>query len=308
MQFKRFVTYLIVALVIFSNQVVKACDACGCGGGGVFLGMMPQYKKHFAGIRYHQKSFDSHLGSSTGLLRTRENFRMLEVFGGTRLGKKGQLMAIAPYQWNTQTGRNGEVSINGLGDITTMAMMQVFESISLSKKEKLVSHAIHLGGGVKLPTGKWEFEDEGLLGQHANFMPGTGSFDFSAVGMYQFKLEDWGAAASTIYKMTTANPNGYKFGNNLQFACQAFRNITINKSIRITPNIGILSEITSQDALNKQPVEISGGWIVNALTGLEGSYKSVAAGVVVQPPLAQNLSNGEVKSLTRGMVYFTVIL
>jgi hypothetical protein len=72
--------------------------------------------------------------------------------------------------------------------------------------------------------------------------------------------------------------------------------------------MGALSEITSKDALNKQPIEISGGWILNALAGVEGSYKSIAAGIVVQPPLAQNLSNGEVKSLTRGMVYFTVIL
>lgn len=302
---------LCILLLIFNlpgKMQVLACDVCGCGGGGVFLGIMPQYKKYFTGIRYHQKRYNSHLGSSTGLLRTREHFSMLEMFAGMRLGKKGQLIAMLPYQWNTQTGSSGQAMVKGMGDVTGMALFQVLESLSLDKNQKMVSHKINVGGGIKLPTGKWRFDDAGMLGQHANFMPGSGSVDFSAMALYQFRHGNWGAAVSTIYKATTANANGFKFGNTSQLAGQAFRNLVINKSFTLTPNIGVLSEFTSKDALQKQPVTLSGGWLVNALTGVEASFKHVSTGLVLQPPIAQNLNQSEVKSLTRMMFYCTIIL
>ncbi|MBP8240682.1 MAG: hypothetical protein KAX50_12000 [Saprospiraceae bacterium] len=53
-------TVLTAALlwVLASGQVL-ACDVCGCAVGGNYLGILPQFRRHFAGVRFQYRTFDS---------------------------------------------------------------------------------------------------------------------------------------------------------------------------------------------------------------------------------------------------------
>jgi len=286
-----------------------ACDICGCGSGGVFLGMMPSYKKYFTGVRYQYRKYNSHLGSGTGLLRTSENFLSAEWFGGMRMGKKIQLMAFVPYQWHRQQSILQKAAISGLGDVSVMATAKVLESMRLTEDNAMRMHTLQVGGGLKLPTGKWRFTEGDNLGQHANFMPGTGSLDFMGLALYQYTAGNLGIAASAMYRLTSANAHHYKFGNRAQFAAQSFYHVKLKKArARITPNAGLMYEAMSSDMAQGRKIDESGGHLLNGLAGLELSKGNLAGGIVFQPPIAQNLSDGEVKNLGRGLIYFTVVL
>ena len=284
-----------------------ACDICGCGSGGVFLGMMPSYKKYFTGVRYQYRKYNSHIGSGTGLLRTSENFLTAEWFRGMRVGKKMQLMAFVPYQWHRQQSILQKAAVSGLGDVSVMATVKVVETMQLTEDNTMHMHTLHVGGGVKLPSGKWRFTEGDNLGQHANFMPGTGSLDWMGIALYQYSAGNLGVAGSAMYRLTSANANEYRFGNRGQFAAQSFYHVKLKGKARITPNVGLMYETMAQDKVQRSKVFESGGHLLNGLLGVEFSKGNLAGGVVVQPPLVQNLSNGEVKNLGRGLVYLTVV-
>ncbi|MCU0374143.1 MAG: hypothetical protein MUF24_02445 [Chitinophagaceae bacterium] len=299
---------LFVALIGLGSLASSyACDICGCGSGGVFLGMLPSYKKYFSGVRYQYRKYNSHLGSATGLLRTSEHFLSAEWFGGMRVGKKMQLMAFVPYQWHRQQSILQKAAVSGLGDVSVMATVKVLEAMHLTEDNTMRMHTLQVGGGVKLPTGKWRFTEGDNLGQHANFMPGTGSLDWMGVALYQYSAGNLGVAASAMYRLTSANGNNYRFGNRGQFAAQSFYHVKLKGKARITPNAGIMYETMAQDKAQGAKVFETGGHLLNGLMGVELSKGIFAGGMVFQPPIAQNLSDGEVRNLGRGLVYFTVV-
>lgn len=286
---------------------VQACDVCGCGAGGVFLGMMPQYKKYFGGLRYQHRSYQSHLGSATGLLRTSETFSTAEWYAGAKIGNKSQAMVFVPYQWHRQQGLNQSVQIQGMGDVTLMGTTQLWEHVYATEANKIRMHTLHAGAGIKLPTGKWQFANEGQLGQHANFMPGSGTIDALALLMYQYSAGNTGIAASAMYRHNTTNSHAHRFGNRAQLAAQGFYKIKINDKQKLTPNAGLMAEAFGKDEMHNEKVEQSGGWAGHAMLGCEYSVAAVAAGLVWQPPLAQQMSGGEVKLTGRGMLYLTLV-
>ncbi len=306
--FKVVWPWLLILIISVSSNKVSACDVCGCGAGGVFMGMMPQYKKFFTGVRYQYRGYQSHLGSATGLLRTTENFHSAEWYGGMRVGGRVQVMAFLPYQWHQQQSLDTRAQISGLGDVSVMSTIQVWETAKTNKKNNMQLHTLQLGGGLKLPTGNWQFEEGDAVGQHANFMPGTGSVDALALALYQYLSGNMGVSASAMYQLKTANSNGFKFGDRVQLAAQSFYKWKVGKNANLSPNAGFLVEAFAQDQLNKEAITPTGGWIVNGLLGAEYSIEGIAVGMVMQPPVAQSLNDGEVKNTFRGMLYFTVVL
>jgi hypothetical protein len=139
-------------------------------------------------------------------------------------------------------------------------------------------------------------------------MPGTGSVDALALALYQYLSGNMGVSASAMYQLKTANSNGFKFGDRVQLAAQSFYKWKVGKNANLSPNAGFLVEAFAQDQLKKEAITPTGGWIVNGLLGAEYSIEGIAVGMVMQPPVAQNLSDGEVKNKFRGMLYFTVVL
>lgn len=132
-----------------------------------------------------------------------------------------------------------------------------------------VLHSLWIGGGVKLPTGTYDPEQKDDSNQSANtFQLGTGTVDFMVNLMYDLRI----------------------------------------RKVTIAPNTGIAYETASRDNYNKFFVDASGGNILSQTTGVEISFKNIAAGASWQAPLEQHLANNLVKAGNRAMVHISFML
>src|SRR5690554_4646258 len=157
--------------------VSRACDVCGCANSGSYFGLMPQSHKSIIGVRYNYLNFDTHPDNK--ILATKERFNVAELYGRFFPVKRVQVMAFVPYRFDEQVTSAITKRNSGLGDITALASYNVFNSLMDGESGGDLTHSLMVGGGIKLPTGKFSFdENDPLQVANANFQLGTGSTDF----------------------------------------------------------------------------------------------------------------------------------
>ena len=145
----------IVILFLFlavHPSFIFACDVCGCGNGGAFFGLLPQSHLRFAGIRYKQKSFSSHLNSP--FFMAEESFKKAESL----LDKLGLKERLNHYPHELSGGEQQRVAIaralinepeliladEPTGNLDSKTANEVFEILlSLKSKERLIIFATH---------------------------------------------------------------------------------------------------------------------------------------------------------------------
>src|SRR3954452_6197936 len=108
---------LIVFLLLLIIAPSFACDICGCSSGNYFLGPIPQFKKHFFGVRYSIRNYESRMTMDDEEF-SKDFYQSAELWGGWNMGKKWQLLAFVPYNVNKQISDDGTSSGSGLGDIS----------------------------------------------------------------------------------------------------------------------------------------------------------------------------------------------
>src|SRR5882757_2006664 len=95
---KIFVSAGLILLISFTS---KACPICGCGTGNLYMGLLPDFKYHFIGLRYHYTQYYTQLISDPSQHST-NYYNSIELWGGIRVSKKFQLLAFVPYYENKQ--------------------------------------------------------------------------------------------------------------------------------------------------------------------------------------------------------------
>jgi hypothetical protein len=67
---------LLVLVLLLAPSKLRACDICGCGVGSYYLGILPEFKKRFIGLRYQHKGLITHLNATGGrsYLTTNETY------------------------------------------------------------------------------------------------------------------------------------------------------------------------------------------------------------------------------------------
>jgi hypothetical protein len=305
---KRFFVFTVIAILLLKNG--KACDICGCGVGGNYIGILPEFHKHIFGIRYRTNSMLTHLGvgGNTTYLTTKERYRTLELWGGWNIGKKFRAMATIPYNFNERVNQGTTASKHGIGDISVSGYYQLLNGRKTIHSTKLLVQSLWIGAGIKLPTGKYDPADKQNTSSNANlFQLGTGSLDYTLNGMYDVRIQDVGLNMAASYKVNTSNKYGYSYGNKFNISAQAYYKIRVLKTWLVAPNAGIVYETTKKDVDNKILVDISGGNLLQATLGMELSYNKMAIGGNWQTPLSQNLANGIVKANNRAMVHISFL-
>lgn len=301
---------MISALLLLSAAGVQACDICGCGAGSAYIGILPDFSTHIVGIRYRYNSIRSHVSApgTVSYLTTTERYHTAELWGGWTFGKKVRVMASLPFSYNRRSSQEEQVSRSGIGDVTVQAFYRLFSG-RRTLGEKLLVQDLWIGGGIKLPSGRYEPSDnDAASGKSANlFQLGTGSIDFMLAGMYDLRLQDAGLNIAASYKMNTANSYGYNYGDKLSGTAQFYYKFRTGKQTGLTPNAGMSYERSARDLSHEYPVFTSGGYVLSGMLGAELQHKKIAAGCSWQAPLGQELAKSIVQARDRLMLHIALM-
>ncbi|HEY9257694.1 transporter [Chitinophaga sp.] len=306
---KKIIIFLICLLNGFYE--IRACDICGCGVGSYYIGLLPDFKKRFVGLRYQYKTMRSHLGpgGTTSYLTTDETYQTAELWGGWNIGHRFRVLTFVPLNINSRENQGNTMRKAGLGDVAAVGYYQLFDQQHTTRHNKLLVQSLWIGGGIKLPAGRYEpaarKENEEAPN---NFQLGTGSVDFTLNAVYDVRLMDMGINTNVSYKINTANKYDYRYGNKFTANVLAYYKIRLAPTITLAPNAGLLYETANKDREAAQvKVDISGGYSLLATTGIEATFGSVSAGVNFQPVISQQMADMRVKAGNRAMVHVTYL-
>jgi hypothetical protein len=302
MKFFSRLPYLLLLLSLSLSTNTFACDVCGCANSGSYFGLMPQSHKSVVGVRYNYLNFDTHPDNK--ILATEETFNVTELYGRFFPVKRVQVMAFVPYRFDQQVTSGITKKNSGLGDITALAYYNVFNSLMDGQSASEVTHSLMLGGGIKLPTGRFRYnENDPLQVANANFQLGTGSTDFLLNAFYSLNWNKWGLSTNLSTKFNTTNSEKYRFGNQVYGTLDLFRTIQIG-NVNFVPSAGIYAEHTAKGKQHGVTLDVTGGKIVNGTIGLNLFAEKWMVGVTAQRPIQQQSGSGHVFLRNRALLQF----
>ncbi|URC12766.1 MULTISPECIES: hypothetical protein [unclassified Flavobacterium] len=267
------------------------CDACGCSASGGSMGFSSMLNNNFVGLRYFKQSYTSRDGIFANSPWIDENFNTVQAWARIPVTEKVQISVLVPYHFHERQLTAGTESIAGLGDITIMALYTVFET---QKDSTIFTHKINLGGGVKIPTGKFtEANNAGSVNQ--SFQLGTGSWDFPLATEYVVKRKNLGLNTTLNYIFKTQNNKNYQYGDQFNYAATFFY-LFNTKSIQIVPQAGLAGELYQTNKQHNLNLPNTAGDILFGKFGLEAGKDKFSIGVNAMLPITQNLSNGNMEA------------
>jgi hypothetical protein len=214
---------------------------------------------------------------------------------------------MGSLQSNTQTiMASGErKTLSGIGDLSALAHYNVVNTFFDSTAHTL-DHIWLLGGGIKLPTGKFDYTMSQDEVANPNFQLGTGSVDYIINSIYTVRKNNIGLNLDLSYKINGTNRNHYKFANKSRVIVNGFMQLTAG-NFTFLPNLGVLGEYNGHDKQNGIDNQFSGGYLTTAMLGSEVYYKKITAGFSLQKPLAQDLSGSQLKLRNSFMCHLTLL-
>ncbi|MBX2897069.1 MAG: hypothetical protein KF763_16605 [Cyclobacteriaceae bacterium] len=280
---------------------LQACDICGCGAANYYWGIMPQFHKSFVGLRYRTQSFNSHLGLHPSFATT-EFFQTTEVWGRYYISPRLQVVSFLPYHINQQNTTTETKYLYGVGDIPILTNYKVF-----STEEDFLrrtQHQVWVGGGIKLPTGRYRFTDDATQVANPNFQLGTGSVDFMLNSWYTVRQGRFGLTTDATLRLATTNPQQYQFGHRINGSVSAFYVQQI-KRLGIMPHTGLFGETAKRNRSNGVEIADTGGSAVFLTAGSEGYVGAFTFGISYQKPVQQLLADGHIQAHDRVVVHVT---
>jgi hypothetical protein len=172
----------------------------------------------------------------------------------------------------------------------------------------MISQQLWLGGGVKLPTGKFAVDaSEPDMAAMANGQLGSGSTDFLLNAMYNIRINQFGINSTATYKINPANKDQFKFGDKSVVSSFAYYVMPVSKTV-ISPNVGLVYEHSEQSELQNNKIDLTGGSVLSGSLGAEFSFNRVSIGFNVQVPITQNFAENQTKERSRGMVHISIAI
>lgn len=288
---------ILLSIVIMLGTSASACDICGCGVGGYYSGMLPQYHKNYIGLRWRFSSFSSDLGHEGEGINafSKERFQSLELTGRFYPHRRVQILAFVPLSYNVRVAPEETNQLFGLGDVSVIALYNIYNTSFIEEKD--LKHNLLAGVGIKAPTGSFKRKDAQGEQLTPSLQLGTGSVDFLTTAVYTMRYKRWGVNANAIYKINLPNSDTYKFGNQLMVATTAFFLHKVKDSKwGIMPKLGLAFEHANYNLKNGYKRVNTGGNQLIATLGLEVYYKKIQLGVNYQQPTWQALSDGLVQA------------
>ena len=301
---RKYIVFMALSLISMSTY---ACEICGCGVGNYYIGLLPNFKHSFFGVRYQFRSFDTRMALDPTQF-SKDNYRTMEVWGGFNIGKRWQVLAFIPYNVSHQVSDEGRTDRSGLGDIAMMANYKLFDIRSSSSGNKLTTQRLWLGAGLKVPTGKFNIDpNDPDVASAANTQIGSGSTDIVLTLTHQLQSGRFGVNTNIGYKVNTVNGNKYLFGNRFNINSFVFYSVAAGRNT-ITPNVGLMYENAGKNKLDGVVLDQTGGHLLAAAGGVEFGMGRISIGGNLQMPVAQDFAGGQTVAHLRGMAHVTFTL
>lgn len=298
---------LLTVMLLAFGPAASACDVCGCSIGGNYFGILPQFHRHFVGLRWSEQSFQSAHSRGAALLGhfdSDEQMRTVDVLGRFYPLRRLQMLVLAPYHDFRRTENGVQTHTQGMGDVSLLGNYILLNTgDSLHRRWQ---HTLTAGAGVKLPTGRHRLtnaEGEVLL---ANLQPGSGSTDFMLSATYTLRRGAWGLSADLLGRLNTANKQDYHFGHRASGSAKFFywKNI---RRITLLPNAGAFADASLPNHDGHTDADGTGGFIALATAGLDVYAGRFSTGFTFQQPVYQDLGEGKVHARPRWMATLNYI-
>lgn len=287
----KFIKHILIASTAFFSTAfsASACDFCGCAPGGNYTGIFPQFNKNIIGIRHRHQSFTH---PRTALNFNGESQVLSDRFGSTELWGRFyphpriQVFVTVPYRVHERAESLRETTIEGIGDISAMANYALINTgDSLNRNFK---HTLLLGGGVKLPTGKYQQRDATRAVLPAQFQVGTGGYAVTANVNYTLRYKNLGVNTDFSYRHNTENEWSYRFGAQTAAVANLFYWIDAGKTA-ILPSAGMAFERYEKDTEYGFDNLKTGGDVLLANAGVDIYFPRFFVQINVQKPTEQDL-------------------
>lgn len=290
---------LLIISFIVSLESSFACDLCNC-----YLTITPNDHKNMVGFRYR---FSSYEGSGDhimlakafhGGMSSTEKYYTYEIWGRFYPVPKIQLEVAIPYRYNRSIEEGTpDHSVSGLGDLIVLSHYELFSTFP--KGPDAIKQKLYLGGGVKLPTGKYKKTINGELDPH--IQTGTGSLDFMLSGLYLAKYKNTGLKVSANYSFNNENKNQFLFANRLNLSSAVFYQFNADNMIWM-PSIGLNFEQAQEDHRNDMALDNTGGKMLLGTVGSDLYFKSYALNISYQVPLKQSIGTEQPENQGRFVI------
>jgi hypothetical protein len=291
---------LIFLFLLAAGYSADACDACGCSSSGNFSGLMPQFSRKFIGIRYRQASYRVDPSQLQGLhdhadqQLHHESYVKAEFWARFYPAPKLQLMMFLPYGFHSKEENGVKQQISSVGDASLLLhYVLVNNSDSLHSAWK---HTLLAGGGIKLPTGRYQQRDADLTMFQQGFQVGSGAYSYILNAIYTTQYNRAGFNADVSYRINRKNELDYQLGNQASSSGTFFYRIR-GKHFSILPNTGMFYEHIDRDRQYGADQVLSGGNFLYHTAGIECYLDRVSFGFNLQSPLSkQDPSSAPVSS------------
>lgn len=242
---------LVLALAIISYVNLSACDSCSGLSGSSLDGQLLPSNKSFFGVN---TSFIHQLNGKS----EKVNNVTYSLFGAYSFAQKWQLFATLPMHQRIIVAQESSRSQFGVGDASLVLSYNVFSTPS--SKASFSSSKLILRGGIKLPTGYYNIQND------LNDNLGTNSFDFLFGAQYIFEKNAQGLNTAINAKFNTGNNYNFRYGNKYDFSAFYYVKRT-SKKTSYMPYFGAQVEFISYDVSNGFIRNLSGGYGLYAYGG-----------------------------------------
>ncbi len=313
---KKFILLLIVLILVTPPAI--ACDICGCGTGGGFMGIIPNFGSNQIALRSTFRSFDhpnttlNYNGRSRVL---RDDMYQTEFSYRHFSKKKWSVFLNIPYRMNTRFESERTTTIKGIGDINASfnyTLVNTSDSMSHTLK-----HVLMAGVGIKLANGKFMQRDETKLMLPTLFQIGTGANSATGHLYYTLRYQRWGFNLNGLYVYSGKNELEYRIGNQLQTTTSIFwkKDFTYKKKklskgtqvfdpknsriISILPSIGFNYENSEADQEFGRKKEYTGGTHYFGHLALDALFDRLAISAFYQYALESKVSIAQPNNRSR---------